>query len=75
MKRLQAKVGKTIRVLVDEVGAREAIGRSSADAPEIDGVVHIKRPLMGAKSKLAVGQFVDVVVTKADAHDLWATLA
>ena len=73
MKRLQAKVGKTIRVLIDEAGPREAIGRSSADAPEIDGVVHIKRPLMGAKSKLAVGQFVDVVVTKADAHDLWAT--
>ena len=73
-KRLQAKVGKTLRVLIDEVGTKEAIGRSAADAPEIDGVVHIKRPLMPAK-KLAVGQFADVVVTSADAHDLWATLA
>ena len=72
-KRLQAKVGKTLRVLVDEVGPREAIGRSAADAPEIDGVVHIKRPLVPGKSKLAVGQFADVVITKADAHDLWAT--
>lgn len=72
-RRLQAKVGKTLRVLVDEVGAREAIGRSSADAPEIDGVVHIKRPLVPGKQKLAVGQFIDVVVTKADAHDLWAS--
>ncbi|WP_229491897.1 30S ribosomal protein S12 methylthiotransferase RimO [Massilia sp. HP4] len=72
-KRLQAKVGKTVRVLVDEVGPREAIGRSSADAPEIDGVVHIKRPLVPGKNKLAVGQFADVVITKADAHDLWAT--
>jgi ribosomal protein S12 methylthiotransferase len=71
-KRLQAKVGKTLRVLIDEVGAREAIGRSSADAPEIDGVVHIKRPLVPGKSKLVVGQFADVVITKADAHDLWA---
>ena len=71
-KRLQAKVGKTLRVLIDEVGPREAIGRSAADAPEIDGVVHIKRPLVPGKQKLAVGQFADVVITKADAHDLWA---
>jgi ribosomal protein S12 methylthiotransferase len=74
-KRLQAKVGKTLRVLVDEVGPREAIGRSAADAPEIDGVVHIKRPLVPGKQKLAVGQFADVVVTRADAHDLWANPA
>ncbi|MFC5460635.1 30S ribosomal protein S12 methylthiotransferase RimO [Massilia niabensis] len=74
LKRLQAKVGKTIRVLIDEVTPREAIGRSSADAPEIDGVVHIKRSLIPGKAKLAVGQFADVVVTKADAHDLWASV-
>lgn len=74
-KRLQAKVGKTIRVLIDEVNPREAIGRSAADAPEIDGVVHIKRALTPGAKKLVVGQFFDVVVTKADAHDLWATLA
>jgi ribosomal protein S12 methylthiotransferase len=75
LKRMQAKVGKTMRVLVDEVGAREAIGRSAADAPEIDGVVHIKRALAPGKAKPAVGQFIDVVITKADAHDLWATVA
>jgi len=74
-KRLQAKVGKTIRVIVDEVNPREAIGRSAADAPEIDGVVHIKRSLVPGKAKLAVGQFADVIVTKADAHDLWASVA
>jgi len=75
LKRMQAKVGRTIRVIVDEVGAREAIGRSAADAPEIDGVVHIKRSLTPGKAKPAVGQFIDVVITKADAHDLWATVA
>jgi ribosomal protein S12 methylthiotransferase len=73
--RMQAKVGKTMRVLVDEVGAREAIGRSAADAPEIDGVVHIKRALQPGKAKPQVGQFIDVVITRADAHDLWATVA
>jgi ribosomal protein S12 methylthiotransferase len=75
LKRLQAKVGKTLRVLVDEVNGREAIGRSAADAPEIDGVVHIRRALTPGKAKPAVGEFIDVVVTKADAHDLWATVA
>jgi ribosomal protein S12 methylthiotransferase len=72
---MQAKVGKLMRVLVDEVGPREAIGRSQADAPEIDGVVRIKRSLTPGKAKPAVGEFIDVVVTKADAHDLWATVA
>ncbi|MCS0588421.1 30S ribosomal protein S12 methylthiotransferase RimO [Massilia norwichensis] len=75
LKRMQAKVGKRIRVLVDEVGPREAIGRSAADAPEIDGVVHIKRALTPGKAKPAVGEFIEVIVTKADAHDLWATVA
>jgi ribosomal protein S12 methylthiotransferase len=74
-KRMQAKVGKTLRVLVDEAGPREAVGRSAADAPEIDGVVHIKRSLVPGKAKPVVGEFIDVVVTKADAHDLWATVA
>jgi ribosomal protein S12 methylthiotransferase len=74
-KRLQAKVGKTIRVLVDEVNPREALGRSAADAPEIDGVVHIKRSLVPGKNKLTVGQFAEVVVTRADAHDLWVSVA
>src|SRR5207244_7261081 len=41
-KRLKRKVGKTLRVLVDEVSAEGAVARSSADAPEIDGVVHIE---------------------------------
>lgn len=42
--RLQEKVGKTIRVLVDETARGGAIGRSSADAPEIDGVVYVRKP-------------------------------
>lgn len=73
-RRLQARIGKTMRVLVDEVKRAEAIGRSAADAPEIDGVVHIKHPLVPGK-KLVVGEFADVVVTRSDAHDLWASVA
>ncbi|MFC3108893.1 30S ribosomal protein S12 methylthiotransferase RimO [Undibacterium arcticum] len=70
-KRLQAKVGSTMRVLIDEVNRTCGVGRSSADAPEIDGVVYVKPPYEPHK-KLVVGEFVDVTVTAADAHDLWA---
>jgi ribosomal protein S12 methylthiotransferase len=69
--RLQAKVGKTIRVLIDEVNRNGGIARSVADAPEIDGVVYVKPPYEPHK-KLVVGEFFDVTVTAADAHDLWA---
>ncbi len=71
-KRLQAKVGKTMRVLVDEVSRTgAATARSGADAPEIDGVVYVKAPYE-PHIKYKVGEFVDVKITGADAHDLWA---
>jgi ribosomal protein S12 methylthiotransferase len=69
-KRLQAKVGKTLRVLLDQVDRNGGVGRSSSDAPEIDGVVYVKAPYEPHK-KLVAGEFVDVVITAADAHDLW----
>ena len=69
-KRLQAKVGKTLRVLIDEVDRNGGTGRTYSDAPEIDGVVYVKPPFEPHR-KLAVGQFVDVRITAADAHDLW----
>lgn len=70
-KRLQAKVGTTIRVLLDEVGrAGKAVGRSAADAPDIDGVVHVARPF-DRRRKLKAGEFVEVTIVDADAYDLW----
>ncbi len=65
-KRLQRKVGKTLTVLIDQIEQNEAIGRSSADAPEIDGVVHVRK---AAKAK--PGDLVQVRITRADAHDLY----
>jgi len=64
-RRLKSKVGKILRVLVDEVSEKGAVARSSADAPEIDGVVHIEN----GKS-LKPGDFAQVKITGADAHDL-----
>ena len=68
--RLQRRVGKTLAVLVDEVKTDDAIARSSADAPEIDGIVHIA-PDPGLKA----GEFATVRVTRAGTHDLWAEVA
>jgi len=65
--RLTRKIGKTIRVLVDEVNKEGAVARSSADAPEIDGVVYIENG-----RSLKVGDFADVRVTGSDSYDLWA---
>jgi ribosomal protein S12 methylthiotransferase len=64
-RRLQKKIGQTIEVLVDTLETKHAIGRSKADAPEIDG--HVK--ILGGKN-LRVGEIVKVKVTSADAYDL-----
>ena len=68
-RRLARKVGQDMRVLVDEVRDGVALARSSADAPEIDGVVRIAKP-----GRLKAGDWAEVTVTASDAHDLRARL-
>jgi ribosomal protein S12 methylthiotransferase len=67
--RLQEKVGRQLEVLVDEVNESGAIARSHADAPEIDGVVHILDGHL-----LEPGSLVRVNVESADEYDLSASL-
>ena len=69
-RRLERKIGETLKVLVDEVTPEGAVARSSADAPEIDGRVVIEDG-----GKLRPGDWADVKVTRSDAHDLWGRLA
>ena len=64
--RLRGKVGKRIKVLVDAPGA----GRSSADAPEIDGVVRFS-----GGNDVGSGEFVEVMIERSDEHDLYGRLA
>lgn len=66
--KLQAKIGSVQQCLVDALEDGIAVARSQADAPEIDGLVHIQN---GAEAGLRVGQFVDVEITDADEHDLF----
>ena len=65
--KLQQKIGQTMLVLVDAADEENAVARSAADAPEIDGVVYLEN---GAG--LLPGDLVEVTVTDADEHDLWA---
>jgi ribosomal protein S12 methylthiotransferase len=62
-RKLRERVGKTLQVLVDAPG----VGRSSAEAPEIDGTVRFR----GGKA----GEFRNVVIERASAHDLHGRLA
>lgn len=64
--KLSKLVGKTMTVLVDESGEGHSIARSQRDAPEIDGVVYIEGEALQA------GDMLEVEITHADEHDLWA---
>ena len=75
--KLAAKVGRTLPVIIDEVGEPDedgdigATGRSQADAPEIDGQVFLRN----VPSSLAPGDIVAATIEDADAHDLFGCLA
>jgi ribosomal protein S12 methylthiotransferase len=69
-RRLERKVGREIDVIVDERDGEQALGRSTADAPEIDGRVYL--PAGRGAGKLAPGSIVRARVTAADEYDLWA---
>jgi ribosomal protein S12 methylthiotransferase len=66
-RRLGARVGRTLDVLVDAIDGEDAIARSAADAPEIDGTVRVENG-----KGLAIGTFARVMVTAAGAYDLTA---
>ena len=72
--RLQRRVGATMQVLVDQapaLGRRGGVGRSYADAPEIDGVVRLLPPAKASKT-LNVGEFTRARIVATDGHDLVA---
>lgn len=75
--KLQAKIGRTLPVIIDEVGERQedgsmgATARSQADAPEIDGNVFLRDVSPGLKA----GDIVDAKIEDADEHDLFGVLS
>ncbi len=75
--KLAAKVGRTLPVIIDEVGEPDedgdigATGRSQADAPEIDGAIYLRN----VPDSLKPGDIVEAIIEDADAHDLFGAIA
>ena len=75
--KLRERVGATMQVLIDSapaLGRRGGVGRSYADAPEIDGTVRLLPPEK-ASQQLRVGEFARVRIVGTEGHDLIASLA
>jgi ribosomal protein S12 methylthiotransferase len=68
-KKLQAKIGQVVEVLVDEANAEQIVARSAADAPEIDGNVFIQ-----PDRDVEAGDFIQAKIDDADEYDLFGTL-
>jgi ribosomal protein S12 methylthiotransferase len=68
-RRLKARVGKRVKVLVDSANGLTATGRGPWDAPEIDGTIRLtgRRPIRA-------GEFVTAKIERADAYDLYGTV-
>jgi ribosomal protein S12 methylthiotransferase len=74
VQRLQRRVGATMQVLIDSapaLGRKGGVGRSYADAPEIDGTVRLLPPEKASKT-LKVGEFTSARIVAAEGHDLIA---
>jgi ribosomal protein S12 methylthiotransferase len=67
--RLQRKIGTEQIVLVDEVSEAGAVARSTADAPDIDGLVYLE-----GVTGLSIGDFVNVHIDQTDDYDMWASM-
>jgi ribosomal protein S12 methylthiotransferase len=70
--RLRRRIGATMQVLVDRapaLGRKGGVGRSYADAPEIDGTVRLLPPAK-ASTVLRVGEFAKARIVAAEGHDL-----
>ena len=65
--RLAEKVGRKMMVMVDELAEDQMIARSSADAPEIDGLVYVDKA-----GHVQPGDFIEVEIIDSDTHDLYA---
>jgi ribosomal protein S12 methylthiotransferase len=69
LEKQRAKIGKRISAIIDEVTPNGAIGRTSHDAPEIDGTI-----VLSSRKPLAVGDIVTAKITRAEAYDLHGTV-
>ncbi len=68
--KLKKNIGKIREIIIDKVGNEQLIGRSSSDAPDIDGLVYVK---ITNNNNYQVGDIIQVKITDTDEYDMWAT--
>lgn len=68
--KLAEKIGQTLPVIIDEIDEEGAIGRTMADAPEIDGAVYLNE-----EHNVKVGDIVNVEIEHSDEYDLWGSVS
>ncbi|MCK5696946.1 MAG: radical SAM protein, partial [Gammaproteobacteria bacterium] len=76
-KKLQNKVGQSMRVIIDTMDDKGIVARSAADAPDVDGLVFIEASEEAGELQfegLHLGDFIDVTIIDHNEHDLWAEL-
>lgn len=73
-KKMASHVGKVVRVLTDRKEGDYVIGRTEADSPEVDCEVLIRPNTKEEKEKLAIGEFYDVMIERAEEFDLYGKL-
>ena len=69
-RKLKAKVGQRIQIIVDQAGPTSGVGRTKGDAPEIDGKVHFE-----SRRPVRPGQIVTANIKRADSYDLFGILS
>lgn len=67
--KLAEKIGQTLPIIIDEIDEEGAIGRTMADAPEIDGAVYLNE-----EHNVKVGDIVNVEIEHSDEYDLWGSV-
>jgi ribosomal protein S12 methylthiotransferase len=71
VKRLSKKIGQRIQVLIDRIDESGGMGRTTGDAPEIDGLVRVLPPSKPSK-RYRTGEIIKVTVISSQGHDLIA---
>lgn len=69
--KLQQKIGQTIPVIIDIAEKDNIVGRTMADAPEIDGVVYVTS---SSSRMIPPGEIISVTITHANEYDLWGEM-
>ncbi len=71
----ESRVGRTLKVIVDDIQGDFLVGRTQWDTPEVDGEVLVTIPESMDEPEELIGEFIEVEITSAISHDLYAKIS